>query len=161
MKRLLNTHCHIDHVLGNAYISQKYGVKLEIPKGEATVLLAVSTYADVYGFPKYHAQEEYSILELNEPIKIGKHHLESRFAPGHSPGHFVFYCKEQGFVIGGDVLFRQSIGRTDLPGGNHETLLSSIRTVLYSLPNTTIIHPGHGPETTIGFEKSNNPFCNA
>lgn len=161
VKRLINTHCHIDHVLGNFHVCNKYGVTLEIPKGEEDILKAVSSYADVYGFPQYQPQETFTYIDLNETITIGENELEARFSPGHSPGHFIFYSSKQNFVIGGDVLFRQSIGRTDLPGGDHETLLSSIRLQLYTLPDETVVHPGHGPETTIGFEKVNNAFCTA
>jgi hydroxyacylglutathione hydrolase len=80
------------------------------------------------------------------------------FAPGHSPGHLCFYCRRQGFLIGGDVLFKESIGRTDLPGGNHATLISSIKTKLFALPDETVVYSGHGPATTIGHEKKHNPF---
>jgi glyoxylase-like metal-dependent hydrolase (beta-lactamase superfamily II) len=93
-----------------------------------------------------------------DSIALGKDMLKVIYAPGHSPGHVCYYCREQQFVIGGDVLFQQSIGRTDLPGGNHETLLSSIRTKLFVLPEETRVHCGHGPSTTIGEEKRHNPF---
>ena len=99
-------------------------------------------------------------LKEGDTIELGDDKLKILFAPGHSPGSVCFYCAEQGFVIGGDVLFRQSIGRTDLPGGNHQTLLNSIRTQLFVLPDDTIVYSGHGEKTTIGFEKRNNPFLN-
>jgi glyoxylase-like metal-dependent hydrolase (beta-lactamase superfamily II) len=95
-----------------------------------------------------------------ETIRIGKDMLEVIFAPGHSPGHVCYYCREQQFLIGGDVLFQGSIGRTDLPGGNHQTLLTSIRTKLFVLPGETQVFSGHGPSTTIGEEKRSNPFFN-
>jgi len=95
-----------------------------------------------------------------DKISLGSDELTVLLAPGHSPGSICFYCKAQHFVIGGDVLFRESIGRSDLPGGNHDQLLKSIKEQLFVLPDETIIYPGHGPATTIGYEKENNPFVN-
>jgi glyoxylase-like metal-dependent hydrolase (beta-lactamase superfamily II) len=92
---------------------------------------------------------------------LGNDELKVIYAPGHSPGHVCFYCEQQAFVLGGDVLFRQSIGRTDLPGGDHDTLIRNINQKLFVLPNEVVVYPGHGPETTIGFEKRNNPFLQA
>jgi glyoxylase-like metal-dependent hydrolase (beta-lactamase superfamily II) len=89
---------------------------------------------------------------------LGTDELQVLFAPGHSPGHICFYCPAQHFLIGGDVLFRQSIGRTDLPGGDFDTLINSIRTKLFVLPGDTVVYPGHGDATTIAYEKANNPF---
>jgi glyoxylase-like metal-dependent hydrolase (beta-lactamase superfamily II) len=97
-------------------------------------------------------------LEAGQEIRLGEDILKVLFAPGHSPGHVCFYCAEQGFVVGGDVLFQNSIGRTDLPGGNHATLIESIRSQLFTLPDDTVVYPGHGPSTTIGHEKRHNPF---
>ena len=98
-------------------------------------------------------------LRENDKVSLGDDRLEVFFTPGHSPGSIIFYCKKQQFVIGGDVLFRMSIGRTDLPGGNHDTLLNSIHTKLFVLPDETIVYPGHGEHTTIGFEKKHNPYA--
>ena len=97
-------------------------------------------------------------LKEGEKIKIDDDELEIRFTPGHSPGHICFYHEAGGFVISGDVLFNGSIGRTDLPGGDFDTLINSIQTQLFTLPDETKVYPGHGPMTTIGFEKMNNPF---
>ena len=91
-------------------------------------------------------------------VRLGEDALKVLFTPGHSPGHICFYCEQQQFVIGGDVLFKMSIGRTDLPGGDFDTLVNSIRTRLFVLPDETIVYPGHGEPTTIGFEKLNNPY---
>ena len=91
-------------------------------------------------------------------VKLGEDELKVILAPGHSPGSICFYCEKQKFLIGGDVLFRQSIGRTDLPGGDHETLLKSIREQLFVLPDEVVVYSGHGVPTTIGYEKRNNPF---
>jgi glyoxylase-like metal-dependent hydrolase (beta-lactamase superfamily II) len=97
-------------------------------------------------------------LREHDTIRLGNDQLTVLFTPGHSPGHISFYCKEQHFVLSGDVLFRDSIGRTDLPGGDFNQLANSIKTRLYVLPDETIVYNGHGPETTIGYEKANNPY---
>ncbi|WP_242916076.1 MBL fold metallo-hydrolase [Pontibacter liquoris] len=156
--RLLNTHCHIDHVLGNQFVASTYNVGLEIHAADEQVLRAVPTYAPAYGFPQYAEQLPERYLKDGDVIKFGRTELQVIFAPGHAPGHVVFYNEADKVVIGGDVLFRQSIGRTDLPGGDHQTLLQSIRTRLFTLPDEVTVYPGHGPETTIGYEKQHNPF---
>ncbi|QHL87704.1 MBL fold metallo-hydrolase [Nibribacter ruber] len=156
--RLLNTHCHIDHVLGNKFVADTYGVPLEIHEDDLAVLRAVPTYAAAYGFPMYAEQLPEKFLKEGETVTFGETKLEVIFTPGHAPGHVVFYHKDSQNVIGGDVLFQRSIGRTDLPGGNHATLIQSIKTKLFTLPDTVTVHPGHGPSTTIGEEKKHNPF---
>ncbi len=153
---LINTHCHIDHVLGNFYVKEKYKVQLGIHPKEEVILRAIPTVAQNYGFPLY-AHTDYDFL-LKDKIQFGNSELSVLFVPGHAPGHVVFYHEGQSFCIGGDVLFRASIGRTDLPYGDHDTLINAIRTVMFALPDDTIIYPGHGSETTIGYEKENNPF---
>lgn len=158
--RLINTHCHIDHVLGVEFVKRTYKVGLETSKGEEAVLKAVETYADVYGFPKYERTTVDSYLKEGDVVTFGNNsQLKVISAPGHSPDHIVFYAEKEGFVIGGDVLFKQSIGRTDLPGGDFDTLIKNIHTKLFTLPNTVEVYPGHGPSTTIGFEKTNNTYC--
>ncbi len=159
VKLLLNTHCHIDHVLGVEFVKRTFGVMLQTHQIEAQVLKAVETYADVYGFPKYEKTTIDSYLSEGDIIQFGIHSLKVLFTPGHSPGHIVFYSEKDGFVIGGDVLFKQSIGRTDLPGGDFDTLIRSIHTQLFTLPDNTVVYPGHGEPTKIGFEKNNNPYC--
>lgn len=156
---LLNTHCHIDHVLGVEFVKRTFGVTLQTHQIETQVLKAVETYADVYGFPNYEKTTVDTFLAAGDLISFGSHTLKVLFTPGHSPGHIVFYSEKDNFVIGGDVLFKQSIGRTDLPGGDFETLIKSIHTQLFTLPDHTVVYPGHGEPTTIGFEKTNNPFC--
>lgn len=156
--QLLNTHCHIDHVLGNAWAIKKFGVSLQIHPNEASVLKSVEVYAPNYGFQGYESAEADTYLEEGQEIWIGKEKLTVLFVPGHSPGHVVFYHSDSKQCIAGDTLFKGSIGRTDLPGGNHNLLLSKIKSQLFGLPEETVIYPGHGPETTIGFEKIYNPF---
>ncbi|WP_210486842.1 MBL fold metallo-hydrolase [Rufibacter aurantiacus] len=156
--RLLNTHCHIDHVLGNKFVADTYGVPLEIHEEDLSVLRAVPTYSAAYGFPQYQEVLPEKFLKEGENVRFGETELEVLFTPGHAPGHVVFYHPESKNLIGGDVLFNRSIGRTDLPGGDYNTLIQSIRTKLFSLPDEVTVYPGHGPSTTIGEEKAGNPF---
>ncbi|MBP3943523.1 MBL fold metallo-hydrolase [Sphingobacteriaceae bacterium WQ 2009] len=155
---LLNTHCHIDHIIGNKYIYDQFGLIPQFHEGELPVLIAMENYGPERGFRYEKSPIPTEFLPASGEIQFGAHRLAIIFAPGHSPAHLCFYNKEQNFLIGGDVLFRSSIGRTDLPGGNHEQLLHSIRTNIYSLPEQTIVYPGHGPATTIAFEKLHNPY---
>ena len=155
---LLNTHCHIDHVLGNKFIFDIYGLKPQIHQGELQLLHAVPSYAPQQGFNYEISPEPETFLTEEDIIRFGNSSLQIILAPGHSPAHLCFYHADSKILIGGDVLFYGSIGRTDLPGGNFETLISSIKNKLFVLPDDTQVYPGHGPVTTIGFEKANNPF---
>ena len=159
VKFLLNTHCHIDHVLGNYFVKKKYNVDLCLHPIEEQVLKAVETYAPNYGFNQYSTTSGDSYLKEGEQVLFGDQALEIIFAPGHSPGHVCFYSIPDKILIGGDVLFRNSIGRTDLPGGDHDTLIESIHEKLFILPDDVVVYCGHGPETTIGYEKETNQFC--
>lgn len=156
--QLVNTHCHIDHVLGNEFVRQTYGVGLYIHRLDEPVLRAVSTYAPNYGFNQYQPAVVDGYLEEGGKVRVGNTTLSILFVPGHAPGHIAFYSAENRVLISGDVLFYNSIGRTDLPGGNFATLENSIRQKLYVLPDDTTVYPGHGPKTSIGFEKKTNPF---
>lgn len=157
-KLLLNTHCHLDHVFGNKYVAATYGLTLHLHEKEKAVLEFAPTSGLMYNMPFDNYQGELIFLKEGGKIFLGEDELEILFTPGHSPGSVCFYCAKQNFVIGGDVLFQQSIGRTDLPGGSLPTLLNSIRTQLFVLPGDTIVYSGHGPATTIGDEKRYNPF---
>lgn len=158
--KLLNTHCHIDHVLGNSFVKETYKVDLYIHKEDEATLLSVKSYAPSYGFPMYQEATADLFLKEGDVVTFGNSKLEVLFVPGHAPGHIVFVNKEQKFCINGDVLFQRSIGRTDLPGGNHETLLKNIREKMFALPDDIVVFTGHGPSTTIGEEKRENPFLN-
>jgi len=156
---LWNTHCHVDHVLGNAFVKEKFGVKLHIhPEGES-VLKSVENYAPAYGFVKYHPTEADEFFAEGDTMTFGNQRLKVLFTPGHCPGHVVFYHEESAQCINGDVLFHEGIGRVDLPGGNASLLLERIKSQLFTLPEETVVHCGHGPSTTIGHEKENNPYC--
>lgn len=158
LSQVLNTHCHIDHVLGNTWAKRKFDIPLHIHRQEINVLKSVEVYAPNYGFKGYEPSEADNFLEEGENICIGKEVMKILFVPGHAPGHVVFYHEKTSSCIAGDTLFHSSIGRTDLPGGNHELLISKIKSELLTLPDETLIFPGHGPKTTILHEKSYNPF---
>jgi glyoxylase-like metal-dependent hydrolase (beta-lactamase superfamily II) len=159
VKFLLNTHCHIDHVLGNAFVMDTYGVPLLVHKDEEPVLRSVRAYAPNYGFANYQEALPDRWLSDKEFVSFGTTTLSVIHLPGHSPGHVGFYNASEQVVVAGDVLFRSSIGRTDLPGGDFDTLIASIHRKLFVLPDTVTVYPGHGPETTLGEEKASNPFC--
>jgi len=157
-KMLLNTHCHLDHVFGNKYIAETYGLVAQIHQKEQVMLEMAPTSGLMYDMPFDNYTGELIFLKEGDKILIGKDELLVIEAPGHSPGHICFYCKAQNFLIGGDVLFKDSIGRTDLPFGNHEQLIKNIKEKLLVLPGETIVYSGHGDESTIGEEKLYNPY---
>ena len=157
-KRLLNTHCHIDHVLGNPFVHKTYGLSPEIHSKDMSLLKAVEQYGQVWGINSEPQPEPICSLDALEDITIGGETLKLLFTPGHAPGEVSFYAPDSGFVIAGDVLFQGSIGRTDLPGGDLDTLIASIRNELLVLPDSTEVHCGHGPSTTIGQERRYNPY---
>lgn len=156
--KLLLTHAHIDHILGNKFIHDQYGLLPEYHKGEEFLLTGSPAVAAKYGLRYDVSPQAVKYIADEEEISFGKSTLKSILAPGHSPAHLCFYSAKNGFVIGGDVLFYNSIGRTDLPGGDFDTLISSIKNRLFTLSDETVVYSGHGPETSIGFEKKTNPF---
>lgn len=156
---IINTHCHIDHVLGVDQLKDYYNIPFYIGKNELQVLKSGKLIAPVYGFNQFREPEYDGLLSEGEEIKLGNSTLKVLEVPGHSPGHIALYQAESKICIGGDVLFLNSIGRTDLPGGDYDTLITSIREKLFVLPEDVVVYPGHGPETTILEEKTHNPFC--
>ncbi|MEQ8423596.1 MAG: MBL fold metallo-hydrolase [Cyclobacteriaceae bacterium] len=156
---LLNTHCHIDHVLGNDYVKEKYNVPFLIHKKEESLLRAVKAYAPNYGFANYKEATPDKFIDERDEVTWGKSEFQVLFLPGHSPGHLGFYNPDQKILISGDVLFDGSIGRTDLPGGDMDTLIESIQQKLFILPDEVKVYSGHGGTTTLGVEKVSNPFC--
>jgi len=157
-KHILITHGHIDHVLGINYLKNKLNIPIGVPKEEESTYNAVPSYASSYGFEAYeHTPADYLINE-NEEVKFGNSSLKTIFVPGHSAGHAAFLNVEENICIGGDILFNGSIGRVDLPGGDFDTLISNIKNKLFTLNETMVVYPGHGPTTTIKQEKTSNPF---
>jgi hydroxyacylglutathione hydrolase len=156
--KLLNTHCHIDHVLGNRFVFESYGLNPEIHKLEVPVLKSMANYGAMYGIHMEPSPDPLLTLTEGNEIKFGNSILKMLHTPGHSPGSICFYNEAKSILIGGDVLFRLSIGRSDLPGGDLDTLINSIRQKLWILPDEVMVYPGHGDKTTIGFEKKHNPF---
>lgn len=155
---LINTHCHIDHVFGNKFVSDMYGLSPRFHRLEGVVLQAMIPYAASMGAHYTPSPPAEIYLEEGKQILFGDSALDSLFTPGHSPGSLSFFSAEDRLLIGGDVLFQGSIGRTDLPGGDFDTLIRSIKTQLLPLGDDVKILPGHGPATTIGAERTNNPF---
>jgi glyoxylase-like metal-dependent hydrolase (beta-lactamase superfamily II) len=157
--RLINTHAHIDHVFGNALVHRHFGVFPELHELELSMLTMAPSICEAYGIqmPAPSPVPEH-FLQEGESVVLGEYEMTALFTPGHSAGSLSFYCASYGFLIAGDVLFRESIGRTDLPGGDYDTLIRSVKEKLFSLPDDTVVHSGHGPKTTIGYEKRNNPF---
>lgn len=156
--RLLNTHCHLDHVFGNKWVSETWNLELWLHAGEEQMLQLAPLSGEKWGLPFQNYRGPLHFLEEGDTIILGDDELSVILTPGHSPASICFYCEKQKILIGGDVLFRESIGRTDLPGGDHETLLTSIREKLFVLPDDVLVYPGHGIPTTIGYEKAHNPF---
>ena len=156
---LLNTHCHIDHVLGNKFIKDTYSIPLWIHEKDLMLLDNLEMVANMYGIPNVQTSPKPDhYMNHGDQIKFGNSVLDVVFVPGHAPGPVAFISHEDKFVIGGDCLFMQSIGRTDLPGGNHQELLDSIRREFFTLPDDYKVYCGHGQPTSIGYEKENNPF---
>ncbi len=156
--RLINTHCHIDHILGNSFIAGKYTLKLEANENELPVLSASGYVSQMYQIQLNPSPEIDKFINEGDIINFGNSELEVFFTPGHSPGSLTFYSREDKFIISGDVLFERSIGRTDLPGGDYDTLITSIITKLLPLGDDVKVYSGHGNSTTVGSEKSHNPF---
>ncbi|MBC8314365.1 MAG: MBL fold metallo-hydrolase [Bacteroidales bacterium] len=156
--RNITTHCHVDHILGNAFIESQYNIRPEYHKASGPFLFTAKEVAATFGQEITGIPEAERFLEDEEMIKWGASELKVLLAPGHADGSVCLYNKEQGFVLTGDVMFAESIGRTDLPSGNYNLLIESIQEKLLTLPDNTIVYPGHGPETSIGHERKYNPF---
>ncbi len=155
---LVNTHCHIDHILGNYFVAITWNLPLHLHRNELMTMQQSSLWGQSMGMDPGPPVSQHIYIDEGDILPLGKEKIEMLFTPGHSVASLSFYHKNQHLLIAGDVLFRESIGRTDLPGGDFETLVQSIRTKLYILPDETHVYPGHGPHTTVGFEKQNNPF---
>ena len=156
--KLVNTHCHVDHILGVAYLAEKYGIPFYIHPEEKTLFQHSRSQAEMFGLNFEDPPEPSGYLDEGENLEFGESSLGILHIPGHSPGGILFHSPEQKFLIAGDVLFRMSIGRSDLPGGDYNSLVSGIKQKLLNLDPDTVVYPGHGPQTTIGEEKDMNPF---
>lgn len=159
LRHLINTHAHIDHIAGNGFIKRTFGLESECNKADEYLAKHVCEQAQMFGL-RYNGNPLSIDIHLNDndTIKIGDESLSVIYVPGHTKGHIALYSQQSDCVFTGDALFRQSIGRTDLPGGDYATLIRSITGRLMNLPETTTIYPGHGENSTIGFEKTNNPY---
>lgn len=157
--RLINTHLHIDHVLGNRYVYKLYGLSPNANESDYFLGQRIEAQAEMFGLNiEYKSNFNYTNLTESDTIQIGKSLLSVIHVPGHSPGSIVLHCSEDKFIISGDVLFYNSIGRTDLPGGDYGSLINGIKNKILCLDEDTIVYPGHGPATTIKEEKVNNPY---
>lgn len=156
--KITNTHCHFDHIMGVEFIREEYNIPLHAHEEDAFWVERAEQQGKMYGFDIKPVRPIDHFLSENEIVKFGNSEFEVIHIPGHTPGHVVFYNKEAEVLIAGDVLFYGSIGRTDLPRGNHNDLITNIKNKLFLLPDNTKVYCGHGPETTLGFEKSSNPF---
>ncbi len=157
-KYLFNTHCHLDHIFGNRYVHKTFGLELYLHPLEEAVLAFGPASGQMWNLPFDNYDGPLHFLDEGDVVRLGDDELHVLFTPGHSPGSISFYSKENKFVIGGDVLFQGSVGRTDLPGGSFNILQESIKTKLFTLPGDTIVYSGHGDTTTVGDEMKSNPF---
>lgn len=160
VQSIVNTHCHIDHIMGNAYLVNKYKVPSIAHREDMPLIERSNDMALAFGFKVEEPPIPNRFVNEGEKIVFGNTELEVKHVPGHSPGSIALYCQKENFVIVGDVLFSGSIGRTDLPGGDYDTLIASINNKLFTLPDSTKVYPGHGEKTTVAHEKSTNPFFN-
>lgn len=159
LKRLINTHLHLDHQFGNKFVTDTFGLLPEANQQDEFLLANVVAQARSFGFSvEEEAQPLGKYINEGDEIKFGNCSLKAIHVPGHSPGSLAFYSEKEGVVFAGDVLFRNSIGRTDLPYGDYATLILSITKKLLPLPDSTVVYCGHGPSTTIGSEKNSNPY---
>jgi glyoxylase-like metal-dependent hydrolase (beta-lactamase superfamily II) len=158
IKYLINTHCHIDHILGCRFVKENYNPVYYIPEKDLPLYDNADKQAEMFGVTMGKLPKIDRYLTEDERIILGSESFSNLFTPGHTPGEFSLYFDESQFCITGDVLFREGIGRTDLYGGDYNTLIESIKTKLFSLPDDILIYPGHGDESTIGYEKLHNPF---
>jgi hydroxyacylglutathione hydrolase len=156
--QIINTHCHLDHIFGIHTCMQQYNIQLGFHALEQQIYDWAPQAGLKYGVPVHHSPAPAFYINPDDKINIGEDQLQVLFTPGHSPGHICFYSAASNFVIAGDVIFASSIGRTDLPGGDFDTLIRSIHQQIITLPDSTKIYSGHGPATTVGIERMNNPY---
>jgi hydroxyacylglutathione hydrolase len=156
--RLLNTHGHFDHLMGNKFVKKTWGLKCEIHRDDNYLIEHAETLAKIFGIEMPAPPPYGDFIEDGQEIRFGNSELKVIHVPGHSPGGVAFYAVADNLLISGDILFNNSIGRTDLPKGNYDLLISGIKNKLMVLDENTTVYCGHGPETSIGEEKRNNPY---
>lgn len=157
-KRLLNTHCHVDHIIGNQFIIDNYNIGYEAHADGKLFWEMATEFGSVFNFKINDFPKPVNFLKHGDKINFGVSELDVVYTPGHADGSICFINRKQKFIIVGDVLFKDSIGRTDLPTGNYDVLIKSIKNQLFTLDDDFIVYTGHGPSTTIGYEKKNNQF---
>ena len=155
---LINTHAHIDHVFGIDFVNRKWGLKLHIHRGEQPLIDMLPQISQMYGLAMSPIEAPTTYIDEGDIVTFGNTVLDILLTPGHSPASVCFFEPKSKQVIAGDVLFEGSIGRTDLPGGDYDTLIGSITDKLFPLGDDVIVYPGHGPATTIEVERKTNPF---
>jgi hydroxyacylglutathione hydrolase len=155
---LLNTHCHLDHIFGNKFMLDKYSLRTFSSEMEEGNRKNAVQHAMLFGLSMENSPEPAGYISHKQTLTFGSTELLALHVPGHTTGSLAFYCEKDGCVFTGDALFAGSIGRSDLPGGNHETLIKSIKNQLFVLPPSTTVYSGHGNETTIGKEMQSNPY---
>lgn len=160
VKMVLNTHCHIDHIFGNNFLTNEFNIPLKAHNDSLLFIEKAKEFAEAFGFEVNEQVTPQYFLKEGDIIKFGNQELEVIYTPGHADGSICFYQRKDGFLLCGDVLFKSGIGRTDLPTGDYDKLIKNINDKLMVLPDDVVVYPGHGPETTIGEEKRNNPFLN-
>lgn len=159
VKALLNTHAHLDHIMGNAFVKRIFDVDLYLHKADLPTLKMGDQSAQLYGLDLFETSPQPDqFIEEGERLTFGDINFDVIFGPGHAPGHVAFYNRDENVLINGDILFKGSYGRYDLPGGDFQTLKRSIQDKLFKLPDETLVYTGHGPETTIGEERTSNPI---
>lgn len=157
-EKIINTHCHFDHIMGVDFVRDEYKIPFLAHADDAFWVSRAVDQGKMYGFEMQPVKPIDSFIEEGKVVAFGNTKLEVIHVPGHAPGHVVFYSENDEILVAGDVLFYGSIGRTDLPGGDFDTLITNIKEKVLVLPDATKVYCGHGPETTLGFEKNNNPF---
>lgn len=155
---VINTHGHFDHVGGNRKVLEHTGAELLVHEADARYLSLAAEVAVKYGAVTENSPPPGRFLEDGMILDFGNHQLEVIHTPGHTPGGCCLLIASEGVVITGDTLFAEGVGRTDFPGGSHKALIESIRTRLMTLPDSTLVYPGHGPSSTIGHERRYNPY---
>ncbi len=160
LKAIWGTHAHIDHIFGNWWIKEKYQVPYYLHQDDIKMIERSETMAALWNLNYTPSPLPDEFLHHDDQLTLGSLSIQVRYVPGHAPGHVIFYCKEETWAVVGDTVFQGSIGRTDLPGGNHELLLQKIQEEIFTLPDETTLYTGHGSSTNVAFERKNNPFFN-